>query len=115
MFQGACSSLGLLSDDKEFRLREVVILASGLYLRRLFVTLLVANCIVAHHMYGKKHELLADENFMIDEKSCNIQVQSITFVQAGGHFINVASSGIALLLICREEELLIQNLLFHWY
>lgn len=44
-FQDACYAVGLLSDDKEFidSIKEAAELASGHYLRKLFVTLLVSN------------------------------------------------------------------------
>lgn len=44
-FRGACVALGLLKDDREFinAIRDAGLLASGLYMRHLFVTFLMAN------------------------------------------------------------------------
>lgn len=62
-FQEACIAMGLLSDDKEFinGIHEVSSLASGAYLSRLFIILLLSNSMSnPHHVWDKTWEVLVD-------------------------------------------------------
>lgn len=62
-FRDACAGLGLLTDDREFigGLRELSIIASGHYLRDLFVRLLLANTMTNPvNVWEQTWKILAD-------------------------------------------------------
>lgn len=62
-FHDACFALGLLSDDREFveGIKEAVTFASGSYLRKLFVTLLLGNTMTKpYNVWQETWQVLAD-------------------------------------------------------
>ncbi|KAF7831919.1 ATP-dependent DNA helicase PIF1-like [Senna tora] len=64
-FKDACYAMGLLDDDEEYvdGITEASNWSSGVYLRKLFLTLLVQNTILSLNTYGKRHgKLLSIEH-----------------------------------------------------
>jgi hypothetical protein len=73
-FREACAALLLLQDDREFidAIKEVVVLGSGVYLRRMFAKLLMSNSMSDPlNVWNKVWEILAEDIVYIKRKLLN--------------------------------------------
>ena len=65
-FREACYALGLLDDDKEFfdAIKEASTWATGKYLRRFFVSMLLSNCLSQPHTVWDQTKSLLSEDLL---------------------------------------------------
>ena len=67
-FKGACEALGLLDDDSEFvnAIIEAAVWSTGHCLRKLFVTMLLSNCLQKPEVVWMKcSKLLSEDMFYV--------------------------------------------------
>ena len=65
-FREACYALGLLDHDQEFidGIKEASVWATGMYLRRFFVSMLLSNCLSQPHTVWEQTKSLLSEDLL---------------------------------------------------
>ena len=95
-YEEACHAMGLLADDKEFidTIKEVAELASGIQLKKLFVSLLVSNTMTRPQSIWKEtwelliDGILYDRRRLLRNPGTNYLFQIINFILILLYYIN---------------------------